>query len=363
MERDIKKIKVLQVVGGMDRAGAETFVMNLFRNINKDKYDFNFLYFTDKKCDYDDEILSLNGKIHRIKLINFFSNIINLIRFFKKERFDVVHSHVLFKNYLFILAAYFSGVKIRIAHSHNTSDKNSNSFIGKLYHSFSKIIIFIFSNKKVACGIQASSFLFPYSKDVFIVNNGIELLKDNSIKIEHKLSNSKTIKLIQVGRIEQVKNIEFSILFCNYLISKGYKVEFDILGQGSLEDQLRQKVRELKLENNVNFLGVQSDVRSYMQQSDILLMPSFHEGFPVVLIEAQSVGLNCLISSNISQEVDLGLGLIYFNNLQSFENWECDLIKIKEKAKVSISECNQTLKMKGFDIEYNMRIIEGIYNG
>ena len=87
MERDIKKIKVLQVVGGMDRAGAETFVMNLFRNINKDKYDFNFLYFTDKKCDYDDEILSLNGKIHRIKLINFFSNIINLIRFFKKERF------------------------------------------------------------------------------------------------------------------------------------------------------------------------------------------------------------------------------------------------------------------------------------
>ena len=100
-----------------------------------------------------------------------------------------------------------------------------------------------------------------------------------------------------------------------------------------------------------------------MQQSDILLMPSFHEGFPVVLIEAQSVGLNCLISSNISQEVDLGLGLIYFNNLQSFENWECDLIKIKEKAKVSISECNQTLKMKGFDIEYNMRIIEGIYNG
>lgn len=363
MERDIKKIKVLQVVGGMDRAGAETFVMNLFRNIDKSKYDFNFLYFTDKKCDYDDEILSLDGKIHRIKLFNFFSNVTRLVQFFKEEKFDVVHSHVLFKNYLFVLVAYISGVKIRIAHSHNTSDKNSNSLIGKLYHSFSKIMIFIFSNKKVACGIQASSFLFPYSKDVFIVNNGIELLTEDSLQNIDNSSNNKTTKLIQVGRIEHVKNIEFSILFCNYLISKGYQVELNILGQGSLESRLKQKVIELKLEGKVNFLGIQSDVRSFMLQSNILLMPSFHEGFPVVLIEAQSVGLNCLISSNISQEVDLGLGLIYFNNLQTFDNWEQDFIKILEKERVTISKCNEILKLKGFDIEYNMKIIANIYNG
>jgi glycosyltransferase EpsF len=361
----IKKIKVLHVVGGMNRAGAETFVMNLLRKIDKENFDFEFLYFTKKDCHYDDEITKLGGRIHRIDLNNSVFQIFKLIDFFSTNNFNVIHSHVLFKNYIFILAAFVAKIKIRIAHSHNTSDRSSNKLIGKLYHGFAKIILHFFANYKVACGTKAAKFLFPFSKNVFIVNNGIDLNisqeKFNSDIFSEYLDSGKEIILLQVGRLEKVKNIEFSIRFVKFLKERRYEIKFFILGQGSLENDLRVQVENLELQKDVHFLGVRSNVIEYMKNADVLLMPSLHEGFPVVLIEAQSIGLNCILSDLIPKEVDLELGLLKFVSLEKMQLWEEKLSSLNSKEVIGIDKCSIKLKKLGFDIEHNVNILKNIY--
>ena len=121
--------RILHVVGGMDRAGAETMLMNLYRKLDRNNFQFDFVYFRERKCDYDDEILALGGRIFRVSMGgNPISRTFRLKKLIQKEApFHAVHCHMLFSNALHILAAYYAKIDMRISHSHNTSDVNSKS--------------------------------------------------------------------------------------------------------------------------------------------------------------------------------------------------------------------------------------------
>ena len=139
--------RILHITGNMDRAGAETMIMNLYRVIDRKQFQFDFLYFTNKKCDYDDEILKLGGKIYRVLGKNPLDRMKKTIKLLKNnQQWDTVHAHMLFNNAFHIYAAYRAGVSQRISHSHSTSNSSKNKIVDKLYNSFSRNIQYSYSS-------------------------------------------------------------------------------------------------------------------------------------------------------------------------------------------------------------------------
>ncbi|WP_142786032.1 glycosyltransferase family 1 protein [Changchengzhania lutea] len=362
--------RILHIVGGMDRAGAETMLMNLYRKLDKSEYQFDFVYFKNSKCDYDDEIMKLGGRIFRISNSNPISRTIKLSRLIKKEKpFHAVHAHMLFSNAFHVLAAFFAKIKMRVSHSHNTSDVNSKTSFGRLYQNASKKIISKFSTHFIACGEAAGEFLFPYNDKVEYLLNAIDveefsnnrIANRNFLKDEFNLDDD-TIVITQIGRISPVKNHEFTINFAAYLAQKGHKFVIAIVGSGPLKNKLLELVDEKNINNYVKFLGVRSDIPNILAGTDVMIMPSFHEGFPVVLVESQAAGVPSLISNNISSEVDMGLKLVDFAALDDdFSIWEIKLMDILKQKEVSSVQRLEILSNKGFNIKKSVKKLENIY--
>lgn len=362
--------RILHIVGGMNRAGAETMLMNLYRKLDKSKYQFDFVYFIDSKCDYDDEITELGGKIFRISNSNPISRTLKLSKLLKKEKpFHAIHCHMLFSNAFHVLAAFFAKIQIRISHSHNTSDVNSKTFFGRLYQNTSRRIIRKFSTHFIACGEAAGEFLFPNNNKIEYLLNAIDVeeFSNNRIpnrsflKDEFNLDDG-TIVITQIGRISPVKNHKFTIDFAEYLIQKGHKFVIAIVGSGPLKNELLELINEKKLNNSIKFLGIRSDIPNILAGTDLMIMPSFHEGFPVVLVESQATGVPSLISNNISSEVDLGLKLVNFASLDDeFSTWEKKLLDILKPKDISSVQRLKILSNKGFNINNSIKKLENIY--
>ncbi len=363
--------RILHVVGVMDRAGAETMVMNLYRAIDRNQYQFDFVYFTEKECAFDAEILQLGGVIYRIsndKSKSLLLRTFELYKIIKINSFHAVHCHQLFSNAFHLCAAFFAGSKKRIAHSHNTSDSNSTSFFGRLYQSFAKLLIALLATDFIACGKQAGVFLFPNRKNITLIPNAVDIAKfmhqPKEINFFKNSSISeKTLVISQVGRFMPVKNHEFSLDLAVCLKNKGVDFHLFFAGSGPLEETLKNSAFTKEVSDKITFLGVRSDIENVLAHSSVLLMPSFHEGFPVILVESQVAGIPALISDSISKEVDLGLNLVHFKSLKSdsVSNWCSELEKIKEVFIPPPEERLAVLREKGFDIEVSVTLLEQIY--
>ena len=183
----------------------------------------------------------------------------------------------------------------------------------------------------------------------------------NYIKEELKLD-KETIVITQIGRLAPVKNHKFTIEFANYLKNKNVKFKIIIVGQGVLKDELMALVAKNKLDDEVKFLGVRSDIPDILAGSDLMIMPSFHEGFPVVLVESQSTGVPSLISNSISPEVDLGLNLVNFASLDDdLSIWENKMMQLINESKVDSNRIIDVMTQKGFNIVESAKKIENIY--
>jgi glycosyltransferase EpsF len=362
--------RILQIVGTMDRAGAETMVMNLYRAIDKTKFQFDFVYFTSKKCDYDDEIESLGGKIHRIITNNPIKRANELTMLLKQNpQWEIVHAHTLFSNAFHMYAAYRAGVKRRIAHSHNTSDKSKNGIVSLFYQNISRKIQSKYATEFVACGEAAGKFLFPKEKNVLMMPNSIDtkLFVDaatNSKLLLKKelLLNEATLVILQLGRLSKVKNHVFTIAIAEELKKQSINFKLLFAGQGDLKEDLEQQVKAKGLEQDILFLGLRTDIPELLAGSDLMLMPSLYEGFPVVLVESQAAGTPALISDSISSEVDLGTNLIYFESLESsVKVWVERMQQILQTKKMDSQQRIEKLQQAGFDIYTNVKHLEELY--
>lgn len=362
--------RILHITGSMNRAGAETMLMNLYREIDRTKHQFDFVVFTGEKADYEDEIISLGGKVHKINESNPLKRVITLKTLLKSNKdYQIVHCHTNFSNALHLLAAKFANVKKRIAHSHNTVDRSHNRIIRFFYHSISKFIINNVATHFVSCGQEASDLLFYKNKKVLLIPNSVDVILLSDYENTHKnyvnemfSLDDNVLKLIQVGRLQTEKNHKFTIEVANLLKSKGVNFKLFFLGVGELECILKNKVTELNLEKEIIFLGVRSDVHEFMAGSDILLMPSLYEGFPVVLVESQAVGIPSLISNSISHEVDLSVGKIVFEEITKPQLWVNQITNLINLEKTTIKERIKILTNKGFDTKANAKFLLEFYN-
>ncbi|QCX53675.1 glycosyltransferase [Elizabethkingia sp. JS20170427COW] len=366
--------RILHVIGAMNRAGAETFIMNLYRSIDKNKYQFDFYCTNGEKGDYDAEIIKLGGRIHYAKKSNTLNSYLQFYKFLKQHRkYKIIHAHILLSIGIYSLIAKIAGVEKIISHAHSSSYKGKDeSIFKKKYYDLSVHLIKNYADIYLACGKKAGDFLYPFTNNYKILPNSIDLVKYKEIAIRdskyldnhsHIFNSENKFKLIQVGRFNEVKNHTFTLNVIDSLRKINDDFILYMVGDGELKKQIEEEVKRLKLDDYIIFLGVRDDVPSLMAGSDLLLMPSHFEGFPVVLVESQAIGLEALISNNISKEVDLDIGLINFETLDDYNNWANIITeKINNKSKKkNVEYYFNTMKKLGFDNNVNVKKITDLY--
>lgn len=371
----MKRIKVLHIFKNMNRGGAETFIMNVFNNIDRNKVQFDFLCF-EENGNYFEDIKKLGGNIFIIdkplkKL--WFKNIKDIVKIIKKnEGYDVIHIPLMFYSGVVCFAAYIANVKKRIVHSHNANESQKQTLSRKIYHFISRFLINIFSTNKIACGEKARDFLFGKTKknkkETIILKNGINLNRfsnvDNKkvkeLKMEFEILEDEII-IGNVARFSEQKNHMFFINLGTFLKNNNFKFKIILVGDGELKKEFEKKIKQNNLEKYFILTGIRKDIPELLNLFDVFLMPSLYEGFPVSIVESIAANTPCLISNTISQEVQIVKGMVFFLDLEdNLEIWVENIIKLKNikyPKKIIISE----LIKKGFSIENSSKILEEIY--
>lgn len=322
-----KPVRVLQVVPNMQAGGLETLIMNLYRNIDRSKIQFDFLVHYKGKYFYDDEIKKLGGRIYHLSVRddnNFLKYLNDLDHFFKTHReYKVVHGHMMSTAIFYMYYAKKYGVKIRIIHSHNSDTVPGLKGIVK--YRLARLAPMV-ANNYFACEKTAGKYLYGDNRKFTILNNGIDLQKfkyNSQIRHEYRDNLGLNGKYVigHIGRFNIQKNHKFLIkVFYDFQKEVPNSVLL-LIGDGELKMEIQKEVQDLGLEDKVRFMGVRKDTQNLYQAMDLFLLPSFFEGFPVVAVEAQDAGLPILASSNVTKEIEL-TPLVRFQDLQeSTKEW------------------------------------------
>lgn len=314
-----RPIRILHVVGGMNRGGVETWLMHVLRHIDRDRFQMDFLVHTEKPCPYDDEARALGSKIipclSPSKPWLYGRNFKRILR--EYGPYDIVHSHVHhFSGYVLYLAKQ-AGVPVRIAHSHNdTSAIDAKAGLHRqLYLSLTKWSISWCSTVGLGCSCNAVADLFgaAWKTDTRwqVLDYGVDLKpfydRVDSIGVRAELGIPADAFVIgHIGRFETQKNHLFLLEIAAEVAKQEQKMHLLLIGDGSLRSDIEQKVVQMGLSDRVTFAGNRSDVpRLMLKAVDVFLFPSLHEGLGLVLIEAQAAGLPCVFSDVVPEEADL----------------------------------------------------------
>lgn len=359
-------IKVLHVVGKMHYGGMETLIMNIYRNTDRSKVQFDFLVHYKGTGEYDDEIKQLGGNIFvmpRAIPSNFFMLKDAYSNFFRiHHEYKFVHVHFRSIAFLIFLQAKKQGIHC-IWHIHSCGIEHSTK---ECLRSIASKIAVQQADTIFACSRESGEYFVRGNKTFKVIKNGINAKKfyyDTNIrkKVREELGLKEQFVLICAARFAVVKNHEFLIDIVSELKKKDSNVCILLVGKGPLEDQIKLKVKQLSLENEVKFMGVRGDVNELMQAADCYVMPSLKEGLPVVCIEAQAAGLITFMSQEtLSKEAcitDLIKGISLNENA---ENWADKILSQKGYKR---ENQKSAIEKSGFVIDEIAKQMQDFYEG
>lgn len=358
--------RVLQVVINMNAGGIENMLMNLYREIDRDKIQFDFLFHTDEKCFFEDEILSLGGKIHRmypIRLHNLSKYLKDTLQFFQNHDYRIVHSHMNIWSYFILQQAKKANIPIRVAHSHIAYDSIWDLPLNR--------VPFVFVLKKLineplthrfACGEAAGKWLFGH-QDFTVINNAIQADRfkyksEIAQEMKQLLEIEDKVCFGHVGRFNSQKNHDFLIDIFEHIKTEVPNAVLILLGDGKLKKQIEEKVKSKNLDKDVLFLGIQKNVNDYLQAFDYFLMPSLFEGLPVSLVEAQANGLKIFASNQMTTETDITGNISFLPVDKGTQVWVDEVLKFQDFIKTNTK--NKIVKA-GYDIQSNAISMQNFY--
>lgn len=350
--------RLLCILSGMDSGGAETFLMKIYRALDRSKYQMDFCINVEHECFYEREIIALGGKIYRIPEKS------RSLKQFKKGLTEVVRQNN-YKYVLRIASTPMSFMDIKIAKKAGAnvcSVRSSNSSDGaslksKIAYLLGKLLYRKYADVKIAPSDLAARYTFgdkAFEKgEVYILHNALDLnvyrFDEQARKAIHdEFSIGNEVKIVgHIGRFSEQKNHTFLLDVFNEIHDKDPNTMLLLVGKGELEKNIREKIVEFGLMRNVIFTGVRSDIPALLSAIDVFLLPSLYEGMPNVVIEAQATGLPCLIADTISKEANV-TGLVQYLPLIDPVLWaEKALSMISEKRKGT----KDIMTEKGYDIE------------
>lgn len=358
MAKKKEPIRIAHIVGKWLGGGVEAVIMNYYRNIDRDKVQFDLICDNDSTDIPYEEIEKLGGKVILIPPYQkVFKYIKELKRVLKEGEYKIVHSHINTLSVFPLYAAKKAGVPVRIAHSHSTTNKKEwkKNLMKLALRPFAKT----FATDYFACSELAGRWLFGDKTfdegKVYVLNNAIDLDK---FKYDEKIRKAKrkelkikddTIVIGHIGRFVEQKNHRGLIDIFNEIHKLNENTILILAGQGPLMEEMKEKVKSLNLDKNVKFLGQRSDANELYQAFDVFLLPSLYEGLPVVGVEAQAAGLLCILSDDMTKETKV-LETTEFLSLSAAPTvWANILLQSLEKYKRK-DTLNEITK-NGFNIQ------------
>ncbi len=313
-------MKILHIGISEHLGGIETYLNKIAHNIDRDKYQFDFLTYPDVTPYFYDELIEIGCRFQRVTprkdgMLEFRKEFDSLL---KREKYDIVHCHLNSLSFTEpINIALKNGIKV-IVHSHN------GSMIGRklsvLLHKFHYVMLPRRKIEMLAVSDVAGKWMFGKKSQFTVLNNGVDLKKiqfslEGRDKIRKELSLSSERLIVHTGAFRKQKNHEFLIDIFYELSKVEHDAKLMLVGDGELKSAIQNKVNKLGLGQNVVFAGIRNDISDILSAGDVFLFPSFYEGFPCALIEAEATGLYCFASDTITPEVKLP-GICEFIGLQ-----------------------------------------------
>lgn len=308
MFNKIKKIKLAFLIGTLKTGGAQNLLKNILENLNKDYFKIYLIFW--RKGEFfkkfikiqNIKIIQLKNKPKKIdtkfllKIPIFIKQYIELRKLVKKERFEIIHSHLLIPDYHnFLLKLCFKNLKI-ISTKHEIAymrEKLPSRIINKIINSkFNKIIACSFNTKKF---IQK----FEFTKNIEVIYNGVNLEKIDSIsKKSYNFININDFNLISIGRLEKIKGFDHLIKTFNIFNNNIQKTKLFICGEGKEKNKIKNLIKKFQLNHKVVLLGNRSDIISLLKSCNLFILLSNREAFPISILEAMSCHLP-VVASNV----------------------------------------------------------------
>lgn len=363
-------MKILQVTSKLFRGGAEAFIMNVYRNIDRKEYQFDFLVFHSSREYYEDEIESMGGRIFHVPIMdgcNFLFRRPMLDKFFSDHScYDAVHCHMAALGGECLASAERHGIKIRLSHSHIADyERNSRGRLKRLFEKgFGS-----HATTRLACSMAAGQYMYGGSP-FLVVKNGIDtdrfvFNKKKRSMFRASLGVAEDECLVgHVGRFELMKNHAFLIEIFASMIRSGFHGRLVLAGDGSLREGIEERAHTLGIDSSVVFLGVIDDMPSFYSGVDIFVMPSLFEGLPYSAIEAQCSGLPCVLSDSISSECKVSDAVTFLPLDAGAERWaESIALKTLDSKLDARDNAVASIIETGYDIKEVASLLESQYGG
>ncbi len=364
----MEPVRVLHVLHSMNCGGAETLLMHLYRGMDREKVQFDFLVNVFDEMYYEREIASLGGRIYRMPFLTKTTPPVYaraLTRFFKEHPYTIVHSHLETTTGIILGAAKRAGVPVRIAHSHNSrfTRVGLSAVPENLFKAWCRTRIVPNATHLFGCAEEANRWLYgKHAGESTILRNCIDVSacafsEETRRKKRAELGLGDALTFGHVGRFNDQKNHAFLIeAFAQHHASHpGSRLL--LVGEGVLRPQIERQAGDAGLADSVLFLGLRSDVPQLLQAMDCFVMPSRFEGLPLALVEAQAAGLVCLAADTVPPESDLRACDFSFLPLRT-SAWVDAMADVtrasdREKAAEKVIECGfdsrtQTAYMQSF---------------
>lgn len=351
--------RLLCIVNSMDTGGAETFLMKMYRHLDKTQYQMDFIVATQKECFYDKEIASLGGRLFHIPLhtehpIEAFKRIKETVR---DNKYDYVLKVLVSPiGVIDLYAAKRGGATHLCARSCNSAPRES--FVRKVINTILRKDLCNITTVKLAPSDLAARYTFGNSayehNEVMILHNALDLeqfrFSENKRKrIREELGLGDSYVIGHIGRFTPQKNHDFLIRIFHMLKEKEANVKLVFIGTGSLQNDIRALCNTLGVQNDVIFTGVRDDVPDLLSAFDVFVLPSLYEGMPNACIEAQASGLRCLIGDTITKQADI-TGNVEYLPITDISLWVNAIMNLMKKEEIDRKRVNTSLAGSDYDI-------------
>lgn len=356
--------------------GIESFIMNVYKNLDLDKINFYILSSQETTKMYDKEIKKLGGvrevtikEKYKSPIVRTLKNLTVFSKKIKERNYDVIHLNIC--HGVAMIYAYMAkkaGIKKIIIHSHNTEIGKKARNVKKIAHTICKHIFEKYGTEYLACSDKAAEWLFTQKrlKDVKIIPNGIDVKKflfreTYREEMRKKLNvTSKQLVIGNIGRLSEQKNQEYLLEIFKEIYLTDKNAILLIVGEGELEEKLKKKIQELNIQNNVILYGKTKEPEKIYCAMDVFVLPSLFEGNPVSGIEAQANGLNCFFSDTITSTANITERVKFVSIKESPALWKEKILDTKLNIE-SRKEDNIIVKKAGYDIHSVAEEIKNIY--
>ena len=360
-------VRIAIIGGKIDSGGKKNLIMEYYRHIDRNKVQFDFICDSDSQAIPIEETEALGGRVYEIRPYqNIIGNMIDIYKLCKKNRYPVMHAYNSTMNIFPMFVAKVAGVPVRISESLSMAHEGDwKTKIKMILRPMSKW----FANYYMSCGDDCGRWqfgdkLFDDGKvDVFktVINTEFNAfnpeLRDKTRK---KFGWEDKIVIGHIGRFTPQKNSVHLVEIFAAIAKKEPKAVLCLIGDGELKKEMMDKIDELGIKKQVEYLGRREDIQQFYNAMDIFLLPSLYEGLPVVGLEAESCGLPMFFSTEVTREAN-ACELGHFIDLDESESvWADEILKAasenmpirkshaKEVAEAGFDSASEAMRMQRY---------------